>query len=405
MYLLRKFLFIAALVSCLLPTATLAISAGDLQAANNDTNFYDPYDQCVSGTTSTTLVGKDNTMKVMNFLIGKGLTAIEAAGIVGNLMAESGLDPTIQQGNASTSKTPINGIGFGIAQWTFTARQQPLIQLAAKEGQPVDTLGVQLDFLWDEFTGAIPNDDFTSVLNQLKQQTTLTGATDVVMTGYEGPLVDNGGTRLSFATAAYAEYKAVNGITGGGAPGPGGAPAGQCAGGTVTCTATGPSTTAGASTLSATRQNIVCNAKNELALWTSGKLKPSNGYLKYSQNRVEEWCADFASWIYNQSGDPLQSSPSWNIAYVPNIQAVAQSGGKKFSWHPAGGYTPIAGDLAIHGANHVNIVAGVTGNSETMIGGDQGPGPYPGGSYVSQYSQTIAQGISEDGITGYVSPN
>ena len=153
--------------------------------------------------------------------------------------------------------------------------------------------------------------------------------------------------------------------------------------------------------ISPVRQSIVCVAQAELKKWTSHQLKPIDGYLAYSQNRVEEWCADFASWVYNQAKDPLQS-PNWNIPAVVNIQAVGQAGGK-FTWHPVGGYTPQPGDLAIHGGQHVNIVVAVSGKNMTLIGGDQGPGPYPGGSYVSQYSEPISAGPG-DGITGYVSP-
>jgi hypothetical protein len=87
---------------------------------------------------------------------------------------------------------------------------------------------------------------------------------------------------------------------------------------------------------------------------------------------------------------------------VPNIQAVGEQGGK-FHWHSEdSGYTPKPGDLAIHGGNHVNIFITSSGKTAQYIGGDQGDGPYPGGSIVSTET---GNGYYDNGITGYVSPD
>ncbi len=181
----------------------------------------------------------------------------------------------------------------------------------------------------------------------------------------------------------------------------------------VDCNGAVPAGTAG---LSQTRQEIVCIAQNQLALWKS---KPgyasadfpyaAKGFLPYSQGRYEEWCADFSSWVYNQAGKPLQS-PDWNISYVPNIQAIGGTGG--FVWHPAGsGYTPVPGDLAIHGSAHVNIYVSYANGQATYIGGDQGNnGPYgtedpPSESIVSTEVWPGYWGAGDpEPITGYISP-
>jgi hypothetical protein len=187
-----------------------------------------------------------------------------------------------------------------------------------------------------------------------------------------------------------------------------------CGGGATTVNCKG-ATPAGTQGLSQTRQNVVCVAENQLAIWTSKPGYPHPAYSEsgyrtdptnYTQGRSEEWCADFATWVYNQAGDPIQK-PDWNIAYVPNIQAAGQSGGAnhQFHWHPIGsGYTPRPGDFAIHGANHVNIFIDNKGPGGTnrYIGGDQGSGPYPGGSIVSW---EYGRGYWDNGITGYVSPD
>jgi hypothetical protein len=176
----------------------------------------------------------------------------------------------------------------------------------------------------------------------------------------------------------------------------GGSTTGACSGTAANCTTGAPSSAQG---LSNVRQDVVCVAEQEYAKWSSNppQLTAQSGYLTYSQNVVEEWCADFASWVYNQATYPLQPDPNWRVSYVPNIQAIGERE-QNFHWHPAAGYTPKPGDLAIHGPNHVNIVVGVSNGVVTLIGGDEGHGPYPGGSVVAEDNYTAD-------VTGYVSPD
>lgn len=101
---------------------------------------------------SISISGNSNEEKIMSYLIGKGLTGAQAAGVMGNFKRESGFDPTIIQGGgkADENYVPVNGVGFGIAQWTFTARQKPLMEKAKQMNKPVTDLGVQLEFFWQE---------------------------------------------------------------------------------------------------------------------------------------------------------------------------------------------------------------------------------------------------------------
>ena len=182
----------------------------------------------------------------------------------------------------------------------------------------------------------------------------------------------------------------------------------SCASGSSNCSAN-----ASIVSSSSINQQVVCIANQELALWESQPgytpmggpqfAFASTGYLKYSQNVHEQWCADFVSWVYDQAGYPLQPNPNWKIASVAGIQAVGEQN-QQFQWHPIGSnYTPVPGDIQIHGIGHVNIVVAVNGNTLTLIGGDQGNGPYPGGSVVSEYTDNNFYG-GPNGITGYVSP-
>lgn len=125
----------------------------------NDILYYDPNaPQCSAAPAGTgsnaVIVGNSNAEKIFIYLTGKGLTSQQAAGVLGNFQQESGFDPAIIQGGAIADEnyTPVNEVGFGIAQWTFTDRQAPLVQLAKSSGRSVTDLGLQLDFLWQELS-------------------------------------------------------------------------------------------------------------------------------------------------------------------------------------------------------------------------------------------------------------
>lgn len=99
----------------------------------------------VGGATTSTgpadYSGSDNEEIVWNFLRSKGLSEIATAAAMGNIQAESGFDPGVQEYGS--------GIGFGLAQWSYGRRTQ-IEQYAADKGKPVSDINTQLDFLWME---------------------------------------------------------------------------------------------------------------------------------------------------------------------------------------------------------------------------------------------------------------
>jgi len=340
---------------------------------------------CSCATSGTTLIGSDNKEKIFNYFIGKGLSPTQAAGIDGNFGQESGWNPSDPGGY--------------LAQWGG-GRLTALQALAQKDGKPVTDLGVQLDYVWLELTnGPGAGEDDSKTLSDLKAITGSTPqdvstAADVFSNEYERPSDPQLQNRENYAISALQKYggtASVNNPTSGG-----------CAG-AVDCN--NPAT----SGLSAIRQSVTCRALAELAQWQSGQMKPGfransqDSYSKYSQNSDQLWCADFVSWVYNQASYPLQTSSTWRVTTVQDIQSIGQQNGN-FHWHPAGSYTPKPGDLVIHlaGEAHVNIVTAVSGSTMTLVGGDQIP-PFPDGSRVSQYTVNGFNGV--DGITGYVSPD
>jgi beta-N-acetylhexosaminidase len=183
------------------------------------------------------------------------------------------------------------------------------------------------------------------------------------------------------------------------------------AGDPTTVTSTDTSADTGCTTNNGpVRDQVVTIAKRELSDWKSktdydksgtGFAYAKDGYFKYSQNRTEDWCADFVSWVFKEAGKPLSKS-DWNVSLVADVAQIGKQSGSGFTWHGADdNYTPQPGDIAVHGSSHVNLVVDVSGGQVTYIGGNQGGPPYPGGSRVTEYTNN---NFYTGGVTGYVSP-
>ena len=151
------FLALIITTSTLVDTARAAQSYDEDYFSQNNILYYDT--RCLDNTASSGLMqlaGNDNVEKILNFFMRKGLTLAQAAGIVGNMMQESGLNPAIIQGGriADDSYVPQNGVGFGLVQWTFTGRQQPLVDHMKQMGVGITNLSGQLEFVWKELSGS-----------------------------------------------------------------------------------------------------------------------------------------------------------------------------------------------------------------------------------------------------------
>jgi len=172
---------LAILISVSCPTKTFAVDYGFYNA--NDILYYDP--TCiVSGGTSGALIGDDNAEKILRFLVGKDLTLIQAAGIIGNFYEESGLDPTNVEKTPDTTDPdyrPEDMNGFGIAQWTWPSRQQAMYAYHQETGRSMVDLSFQLDWFWKEFT-----EGYAGGVVTLKEKTTISDAAVDFHHSYEG---------------------------------------------------------------------------------------------------------------------------------------------------------------------------------------------------------------------------
>ena len=174
-----------------------------------------PATNCVCGG-SVTLVGSDNAEKAFHFFVSKGLTAIQAAGLMGNIQAESHFDTDIIEGGT--------GIGYGIAQWSY-GRRTALEDAAAAAGVDVADLGFQLNYLYNESLG---RDSRTypgiSEWEGLTKQETVIDATIYWQDNFErpDPAFAHTDQRIEFANGFLTQY---------GSTAPGGSGAGVCSSG------------------------------------------------------------------------------------------------------------------------------------------------------------------------------
>ncbi|MDO5345274.1 MAG: phage tail tip lysozyme [Lachnospiraceae bacterium] len=157
------------------------------------------------------LKGNDTAKKIWNYLIGNGLTPYGAAGLMGNLQAESGLVPNRveilclkrlkENGKTYTDAVytaavdcgtitrkqflnplPNRQYGYGLAQWTSPSRKGGLYDLCRKRGVSIADLETQLVWLMTELTVS-----YRKVLDVLKSAGTVKEASDCVLCNFEQP--------------------------------------------------------------------------------------------------------------------------------------------------------------------------------------------------------------------------
>lgn len=141
-----------------------------------------------------------NETKIWTFLQSKIGNAYGTAGLMGNLYAESGLNPqnlenyyekklgytdstyTSAVDNGKYTNFARDSAGYGIAQWTYHTRKAALLAYAKSRGVSIGNLDMQLDFLWKELTESYPG-----VVSALKTAKSVRAASDVVMCKFENP--------------------------------------------------------------------------------------------------------------------------------------------------------------------------------------------------------------------------
>lgn len=137
---------------------------------------------------------------IWEYLKAQGLTDAGAAGLMGNLYAESGLRPNNLQnsyegklGIADAEYTEMvdrgtyanfgnDRAGYGLAQWTYPSRKAALLACAKAARKSIGDLEMQLGFLMQELSTG-----YKTVLNVLRTTVSVREASDIVLLQFERP--------------------------------------------------------------------------------------------------------------------------------------------------------------------------------------------------------------------------
>lgn len=320
------------------------------------------------------LTGKTNEEKIWNYLVGKGLSAAGAAGLMGNLYAESALNPknlqnsyekklgytdatyTTAVDNGSYGNFVHDSAGYGLAQWTFWSRKEGLLAFAQAAGKSIGDLEMQLDYLLKELTKG-----YKGVLDTLKTASDVQTASDSVLLNFERPADQSTAVknkRAGYGQNYYKKYAA---------------------------TASTPGNGGSSMTEQELRQKVVriaqsylgCNEadgshKKIIDLYNSHKPLARGYAVKYT----DAWCSTFASAVAIAAG--LTDIIPTECGCEKHIQLFKNLG----SWQENDAYVPSPGDYIFYdwddngsgdctgSADHVGIVEKVSGKTITVIEGN-----------------------------------
>lgn len=141
----------------------------------------------------------DNAPRIWEYLMERIGNPYGVAGLMGNLMAESGMNPRNLQNtyekqlgfsddeyteavdSGKYNSFCFDGAGYGLAQWTYWSRKTRLLSMAREQGRSIGDLDLQLEVLWAELQA------YKGVLEVLRGAQSVREASDVVLTQYERP--------------------------------------------------------------------------------------------------------------------------------------------------------------------------------------------------------------------------
>lgn len=142
------------------------------------------------------------------------------AAVMGNLMAESSMNPLCATGKNKVENYATcadlgfidfanDGVAFGLAQWCYKTRKAGLLSFAQKHGKSVGDAHTQLEYLWQELQG------YKTAYNAVMNATNIRTASEVFMLKYENP--SNKSEAMKIRRANYGQ-KYYDKYVGGGQP-------------------------------------------------------------------------------------------------------------------------------------------------------------------------------------------
>lgn len=186
----------------------------------NESNY--SYTSSNSTSTQSTASGtSSDRQKIWNYLRSKGYSKEAAAGIMGNLKAESAYKSNNLEGqyerkfNMSDQEyttavdkgtrnrnTFINDkAGYGLAQWTYSTRKDKLYSNTVSRGKSISDIGAQLDTLYQELTSYGFTPEKLNKMNRDK-------VSDTILYDFEKPSNPTAkvNTRRGYSKEAYDEF-------------------------------------------------------------------------------------------------------------------------------------------------------------------------------------------------------
>ena len=166
-----------------------------------------------SGKPASMSTGSGDGKKIWDFLAKAGYSSEGIAGIMGNLMRESGFrsgaiendgnvtdEELVKQITASKDAFLADPRGFGLAQWTDPGRKAALWDFAQSKGTNVADFQTQLEFLLKEL-----QESYKDTSDALKGNISIDTASDIFGRKYEGFGDDSTADRLANSKKIYEE--------------------------------------------------------------------------------------------------------------------------------------------------------------------------------------------------------
>lgn len=179
----------------------MAAAEADVIAEHYGVNATDATENKPENTLSDSQNATDSTAgRIWKALRTVGLSETGTAGLMGNLKAESNLDPenvqntfekklgyndqgyTVAVDYGTYTEFATDGAGYGLAQWTYHTRKAALLAFAKSQGKSVGDLSMQLEFLVKELSA-----DYPALFRRLCTATDVREASDAVLTQFERP--------------------------------------------------------------------------------------------------------------------------------------------------------------------------------------------------------------------------
>lgn len=325
----------------------------------------------------------ENGETVWRFFADK-LPAVQIAGIIGNMVHESGILPQRLQGTPASKITTAQSLvdsgrvteprlGWGLVQWTPPSK----MILSYDNPSTADSITNQLQFLWNQLQGGFPSPE-KAAGDALKGTTTAAQAAEVFMRRYERPAASSIAlslhSRIAAAEAALVRYGHIA---------------------TVNAPVDAPTDT------TTVAFDNTCNAGDESTLVEVAKAQEAKGGGDFYRDVPNGNAADFVSWALNEIGKPILTGGldgGWRISSVQSL-FDSLSGDDRFIFIPADVDKPIPGDIAIflgQGTENTGIVITVTPEGDKMDLITTGP------NATIRYMRDASTTVNALGLVGYI---